>query len=152
VFSLVSNDPGKARSHVVTAVTGATLRKVMADHVDIPSTTLHTDGGTQFKTIGKEFLAHESVDHVNNEYVCGDVSTNEAESYFAQLKRSTDGTHTTWRRCSYRGIGRAIDCVCLLPQRHGLQKTPMRGERPVRQDRFTGRSRFGTGARCHRQR
>ena len=33
------------------------------------------------------------VNHRIGEYVRGDVSTNQAESYFAQLKRSLDGTH-----------------------------------------------------------
>jgi hypothetical protein len=33
------------------------------------------------------------VDHTAREYARGDVSTNQAEAYFAQLKRSLDGTH-----------------------------------------------------------
>lgn len=33
------------------------------------------------------------MNHNIGEYVSGDVSTNQAESYFAQLKRSLDGTH-----------------------------------------------------------
>jgi hypothetical protein len=38
-------------------------------------------------------VGHESVDHARHEYVRGVVSTNAAESYFAQMKRSSDGTH-----------------------------------------------------------
>ena len=33
------------------------------------------------------------MNHSEDEYVRGDVSTNLAEGYFAQLKRSIDGTH-----------------------------------------------------------
>lgn len=38
-------------------------------------------------------VAHETVDHSDGEYVRGDVSTNMAEGFFSQLKRSIDGTH-----------------------------------------------------------
>ena len=41
----------------------------------------------------KDFQKHSAVDHGNREYVRGDVTTNPAEGYFAQLKRSLDGTH-----------------------------------------------------------
>lgn len=33
------------------------------------------------------------VDHSRYEYVRGNVSTNQAEGFFSQLKRSIDGTH-----------------------------------------------------------
>lgn len=36
---------------------------------------------------------HESVNHREGEYVRYNVSTNAAEGYFSQLKRSIDGTH-----------------------------------------------------------
>jgi len=36
---------------------------------------------------------HEAVDHSAGEYVRKGVSTNLAEGYFSQLKRSLDGTH-----------------------------------------------------------
>ncbi len=47
---------------------------------------------------GKQFQSHQWVDHKNGEYVRGDVSTNQVEGYFSQLKRSIDGTHHrgTW--------------------------------------------------------
>jgi hypothetical protein len=81
------------RSHVVADVTGHTLRKVIAEHVDIPATVLHTDKGPHYRTMGREFVEHHSVDHSTAEYVRGDVSTNQAENFLSQLKRSIDGTH-----------------------------------------------------------
>ena len=36
---------------------------------------------------------HESVDHKAGEYVRNGVTTNMAETFFSQLKRSVDGTH-----------------------------------------------------------
>jgi hypothetical protein len=37
-------------------------------------------------------LEHSTVDHSTVEYARDDVSTNQAENYFPQLKRSIDGT------------------------------------------------------------
>ncbi len=93
VLSLVDRGTGAVRSRVVPDVTGATLRKIIAENVDMAGSVLHTDSGAQYRDMGKEFLAHETVDHKAGEYVRGDVTTNHAEGYFSQLKRSIDGTH-----------------------------------------------------------
>jgi transposase-like protein len=93
VLSLVNKATGQVRSKVVPDVTGATLRKAIADRVDMAASVLHTDGGKQYRDLGQEFIAHEHVDHSAGEYVRGDVTTNPAEGYFSQLKRSLDGTH-----------------------------------------------------------
>ncbi len=93
VLTLVDKTTGEIRSRVVADVTGKTLRKAIAEHVDMAATTLHTDAAPAYKSIAGEFKAHESVDHSAREYVRGDVSTNKAENYFSQLKRSLDGTH-----------------------------------------------------------
>lgn len=93
VLTLVDKTTGEARSHVVADVSGATLRKVIAEQVDMGGSTLHTDGGVQYRAMGQEFIDHQFVDHSRYEYVRGDVSTNKAENFFSQLKRSIDGTH-----------------------------------------------------------
>ena len=63
----------------------------------MPESHLETDKSKMYDQIGREFVSHEAVDHGRNEYVRyvdGEpVGTNPAESYFAQLKRSIDGTH-----------------------------------------------------------
>ena len=46
-----------------------------------------------YKTVAPQFQAHEVVDHNQGEYVRGAVTTNRVEGFFAQLKRSVDGTH-----------------------------------------------------------
>src|SRR5438132_3680141 len=73
VLSLIDKATGEVRSRVVPNTTGATLRKAIAEHVDMAGSTLHTDGYGPYFQIGAEFLAHESVDHSSNEYVryCG---------------------------------------------------------------------------------
>jgi len=93
VLSLICADTGEVRSAVVPNVTAANLRKVMSEHVNMAGSTLYTDEARYYFQIGAEYLAHESVNHSEGEYVRGKVTTNRAEGYFGQLKRSLDGTH-----------------------------------------------------------
>jgi transposase-like protein len=93
VLSLINTTTGEVRSRVIPDVTGASLRKVMSQHIDMTGSVLYTDGWRPYFAIGKEFQRHEYVDHDGGEYVRGEVTTNQAEGYFSQLKRSIDGTH-----------------------------------------------------------
>ncbi len=93
VLSLVEKGTGEVRSRIVPDVTGATLRKVIAEQVNMADSHLHTDGWRGYLPVGAEFVSHESVNHDAGEYVRGDVTTNMAEGFFSQLKRSIDGTH-----------------------------------------------------------
>jgi transposase-like protein len=93
VLTLVDKNTGEIRSQVVTDVRGATLGKVIDANVNELGSILHTDAATQYVSLGRRFVAHHSVNHEAGEYVRGDVSTNIAESHFAQLKRSLDETY-----------------------------------------------------------
>ncbi len=93
VLSLINTTTGEVRSAVVPNVTGAVLRKVIASQVDMAGSTLYTDAGAWYGQLGREFRSHQSVDHSAGEYVRGSVTTNQAEGFFSQLKRSIDGTH-----------------------------------------------------------
>jgi transposase-like protein len=93
IVALVSRETGEVRSQAVPDVTGTTLKQVLRSHTDPAQTNLHTDAGLQYRKLGAEFASHETVDHGAREYVRGDVTTNHAETYFSQLKRSLDGTH-----------------------------------------------------------
>jgi hypothetical protein len=93
VLSLVNVTTGQVRSKVIPDVTAATLRKAIAERVNMADSVLHTDKGLWYRALGREFMAHEQVDHDAGEYVRDGVSTNPAEGFFAQLKRSIDGTH-----------------------------------------------------------
>lgn len=94
VVSLIDANTGEVRSAVVPTVDGSNLRKVMSEQVDMAGSTLWTDEAGYYKQLGREFVAHQTVNHSEDEYV-GPLgqSTNRAEGYFAQLKRSLDGTH-----------------------------------------------------------
>lgn len=97
VLSLIDTASGEVRSQVVPDVQGHSLRKAMAEQVDMGNSTLLTDSAKAYRPIGHEFIDHRHVDHSNHEYVRREgevvVTTNHAEGYFSQLKRSLDGTH-----------------------------------------------------------
>ncbi|MCU1354839.1 MAG: putative transposase for insertion sequence element [Acidimicrobiales bacterium] len=97
VLSLIDTTTGQVRSKVVADVTGATLRKAVAEQVHMESSILHTDEAKAYRAIGREFAAHETVNHAEDIYVrklAGKIVTsNQAENFFSQLKRSLDGTH-----------------------------------------------------------
>jgi transposase-like protein len=97
VLSLIDRGTGEVRSRVVPDVTGATLRKVIAENVDMPNTILFSDEGRGYVTFEHEFAAHKTVNHSDDEYVRyeadGIVTSNDAENFFSQLKRFIDGTH-----------------------------------------------------------
>lgn len=95
VLSLVNTATGEVRSQVVPDVTGATLRKAISQQVDMTGSELWTDEGAWYNELGREFIAHNRVDHSKDEYVSrtSGASTNRAEGFFSQLKRSIDGTH-----------------------------------------------------------
>lgn len=93
VLSLIDSDTGQVRSRVLPRVDGSNLRKAIAEQVDMPNTVLHTDKSASYNVVARELAEHHTVDHKAGEYVRGSVSTNRAENFFGQLKRSIDGTH-----------------------------------------------------------
>ena len=93
IIALVSRETGEVRSRAVPDVTGENLARVLGEELDAEATHLHTDSARHYGPIGRGFASHEAVNHDAGEYVRGDVTTNHAEGYFSQLKRSLDGTH-----------------------------------------------------------
>ncbi|MEA2474902.1 MAG: hypothetical protein QOE06_2817 [Thermoleophilaceae bacterium] len=94
IVALVSRETGEVRSRSVPNVTGDSLSAVIREETDPARTHLHTDEWPPYRHQIAPMLAdHSTVNHHAAEYVRGDVSTNQAESYFSQLKRSLDGTH-----------------------------------------------------------
>jgi transposase-like protein len=90
IVALVSRETGEVRTRVVANLRGSSLRSFMNEHIDPRVTHLHTDAAMGFRRIGREYQEHSWVDHKLGEYVRGDVSTNQAENYFSQLKRSLE--------------------------------------------------------------
>jgi transposase-like protein len=94
VVSLIDTKTGEVRSEVAANVSGRNLRRVITENVDAITSELHTDQWRGYIRIGEQFASHKTVNHADGEYV-GDEgqTTNHAEGYFSQLKRSIDGTH-----------------------------------------------------------
>jgi len=83
---------GNVRARKVDRVDGKTLKTAIRKNVD-RSSTIMTDEFRVYHGIGKEFAGgHYTVNHSQGEYVNGDASTNEVESYFALLKRGVVGS------------------------------------------------------------
>lgn len=96
VVSLVERG-GRVRSQVVHKVTGDALGELLKQHVS-ETARLNTDESPLYKKSGKRFASHDVVNHGKEEYARHDASgrlasTNTAEGFFGNSKRSLDGTH-----------------------------------------------------------
>jgi transposase-like protein len=91
VISLVERG-GRVRSIKVDDLTGETIRKVLSENV-APESRLHTDEAQHYKRPGKAFAKHERVNHSEEEYARGDVTTNTVEGFFGIFKRGMRGIY-----------------------------------------------------------
>ena len=96
VVSLVERG-GRVRSQVVNKVSGDALGRLLKQHV-AETAHLNTDESPLYKKAGATFASHDTVNHGQEEYARRDISgrlasTNTAEGFFGNTKRSIDGTH-----------------------------------------------------------
>ncbi len=93
VLALVERG-GRVHSRAVTEVTAPRLKSAIRELVD-PDATVMTDENRAYQGIGAEFAGgHKTVNHSEKEYFrhADGAGINEAESYFALLKRGVYGT------------------------------------------------------------
>jgi len=90
VFAILQRQ-GNVWTKMVNKVDGKTLKPIIRQHVD-KSTMLITDGFGAYTGLNKEYH-HETVNHIQEEYVRGEWHTNTIEGYFSQLKRSIYGIY-----------------------------------------------------------
>jgi len=83
---------GRVRAHHIPRVNRETLRPILAAHADKAS-ALMTDAAGEYRLLGREFAAHETVNHQIDEYVRGLAHSNTVEGYFSVLKRGLTGTY-----------------------------------------------------------
>jgi transposase-like protein len=95
---------GRARSVKVETLRASELRTHLVTKADRKS-RLVTDEAGYYKSIGKEFSGHETVNHSDEEYVRGDVHTNTVENYFSVFKRGMRGTY---QHCSEAHLQRYL--------------------------------------------
>lgn len=92
VVSLIERD-GNVRSFHVPDVSAKTLKPILKAQIDQAS-YLMTDEAKVYKTIGKGFSGHGTVNHSIEEYVRGGFwHTNTLEGYFSLLKRGIVGVY-----------------------------------------------------------
>jgi transposase-like protein len=91
VVSLVERG-GKVRSQHVNDVNAATLRPILKAQID-PASWLMTDESSVYRSIGKEFKYHFTVEHGAGEYVRGSAHTNTLEGFFSIFKRGMTGVY-----------------------------------------------------------
>lgn len=91
VFALVERQ-GRVRAYHVPTVTMETLRPILREQVAAQA-RLMTDSAGVYKKVGHDFRSHETVNHLADEYVRGDVHTNTIEGFFGILKRGIGGVY-----------------------------------------------------------
>jgi transposase-like protein len=98
VITVVQRD-GSAHSHVIPESMGTKrVAEEVLSHVSRDA-ILNSDESSIYTNLGKEFAAHDTVNHRTEEYVRRDFVTgrtataNAVEGYFGNLKRQLDGTH-----------------------------------------------------------
>jgi len=90
---IVSRDGGVAVAKPLENVSAKSLHLFIKKHVD-PTSTIITDEWTGYNGIGKDFDGgHLTVNHGSGEYTRGKAYTNNAESFFATMKRGIFGTY-----------------------------------------------------------
>lgn len=95
---------GKARSFVVDSVNKETVSKILFSNADRKS-ALHTDEAAFYQAPGSHFADHQTVNHSNEEYVRGRVTTNTVEGYFSIFKRGMKGVY---QHCSEAHLHRYL--------------------------------------------
>lgn len=103
IVSLVERG-GHVRSFHVKNAHLPEVVKVVRENVAKES-RLHTDESRLYTTVGKEFAAHERVNHSKKEYARGDVTTNTVEGYFSVFKRGMTGVY---QHCDTRHLHRYL--------------------------------------------
>ena len=103
VVSLVERG-GRVRSTHVNDVNSATLKPILQAQIKADS-MLMTDEAAYYRSIGREFKYHFTVQHGIGEYVRGGAHTNTIEGFFSIFKRGMTGVY---QHCSSRHLKRYL--------------------------------------------
>lgn len=103
ILSLVERG-GEVRSFYVEGTKSEDVARIVRENVSKES-RLHTDEHRMYRKVGKEFAAHEAVNHSKKEYARGDVTTNTVESFFSVFKR---GMHGVYQQCGEQHLHRYV--------------------------------------------
>jgi transposase-like protein len=103
IVSLVERG-GSVRSFHVASTDKYEVGRIVRKNVAKES-RLHTDESRLYVEVGKEFAAHETVNHAAKEYARGDVTTNSAEGFFGLFKRGFNGIY---QHCAEKHLHRYL--------------------------------------------
>jgi transposase-like protein len=95
---------GEVRTFHVPSAHMDTVVKIVRKNIARES-RLHTDESKLYHAVGKEFSAHETVNHADKEYARGDVTTNTVEGYFSIFKRGMRGVY---QHCAEKHLHRYL--------------------------------------------
>jgi transposase-like protein len=103
VLTLVERG-GAARSFHIDSATMGTIIPIVRANV-AKDTVVNTDEYSVYGRLGEHFTAHHKVNHNQNEYVRGEVTTNTVEGYFSVFKRGMKGVY---QHCSEKHLHRYL--------------------------------------------
>jgi transposase-like protein len=107
ILSLVDRDTKQVRSVVVDAVSINTIKPIVEQNI-AREAKLMTDGAMHYRSIGKGFAEHNTVNHLAGEYVNAEIPTlhtNTVENYFSVFKRGMKGTY---QHCGHHHLHRYL--------------------------------------------
>ena len=91
IFGAVERN-GRVRATVVPDSRAVTLGYNVRRFV-LPEARLITDDWRGYETVGREYAAHDTINHAQNVYVSGTVHTNTIEGFFGNVKRGISGNY-----------------------------------------------------------
>ncbi len=95
---------GEVRSFKIDKADAANVWPIIDKNLSWES-VLMTDEAALYGTIGRDFMAHFTVEHGKGEYVRGGAHTNTLESYFSVFKRGMKGVY---QHCSEKHLHRYL--------------------------------------------
>lgn len=103
VLALVERG-GRSRAMVIDTLGVPEIQPILLDNIQ-RLTKLHTDEAHHYKSIGRFFYQHHTVNHKSGEYSRGDVNTNTIEGYFSIFKRGMRGIY---QHCAKKHLHRYV--------------------------------------------
>jgi len=103
VLALVERG-GRSRAMVVDTLGIPEIQPILLKNVHRLS-KLNTDEALHYKSIGRFFYSHESVNHSKGEYGRGDAHSNTIEGYFSIFKRGMKGVY---QHCTKKHLHRYL--------------------------------------------
>jgi transposase-like protein len=99
-----TDEGSKVRAFHVATADSDTVADIVRENI-AREATIMTDESRLYTKVGKEFAAHETVNHSAKEYARGCVHTNTVENYFLTFKRGMRGVY---QHCAEKNLHRYL--------------------------------------------